>query len=291
MSEKDDNPHRVQIGHRVIISHGLPPNFWLDMYHRCMTASWPVFFMVVAGIYLLLNVLFACIYMLGEQPIANLSPPGWLGMFFFSVETLGTVGYGDMHPQSIYAHAVATLEIFTGSISFAIITGVMFARFSRPRARIIASHHPVVRQFDGKWTLMIRAANARQNVIVDARAKLRMIRTGVTPEGVPLRRLFDLDLVREQHPMLLLGWNIMHVIDQSSPLYQQTPEMLAADDVGFVLTIEGIDETTAQTMQSRFMYAHASVRWNHGYVDLLSVDENGEHHMDFSKFHDVIPLE
>jgi inward rectifier potassium channel len=283
-------PHRVVLGDRVVTTHGLPRNLWMDIYHVCMTLTWPAFIATLAGIFLVLNTLFACVYFVGDQAIANLSPPGFLGAFFFSVETLATVGYGDMHPQSIYGHLVATIEIFTGSISLAVVTGVMFARFSRPRARIISSNHPIVRPFDGRQTLIIRAANARQNVIVDASAKLRMIRAEVTQEGVPMRKLYDLKLVRDQHPILLLGWNIMHVIDETSPLYGQTAEMLAAGDVGFILTIDGLDETTAQTMQSRFMYAHDAVRWNHAYVDLFVLDKEGGNHMDFSKFHDVHPL-
>jgi inward rectifier potassium channel len=283
-------PHRVSIGDRVVTTHGLPRNLWMDVYHFCMTLTWPAFIATLAAIFLVLNALFACVYFVGDQAIANLSPPGFLGAFFFSVETLATVGYGDMHPQTIYGHLIATVEIFTGSISLAVVTGVMFARFSRPRARIISSRHPIVRVFDGKQMLMIRSANARQNVIVDASAKLRMILAETTAEGVPMRRLYDLKLVRDQHPILLLGWNIMHVIDETSPLFGQNADTLAAGEAGFVLTIDGLDETTAQTMQSRFMYSHEALRWNHAYVDLLVIDEEQGNYMDFAKFHDVHPL-
>jgi inward rectifier potassium channel len=283
-------PHRVTLGDRVVITHGLPRKFWQDIYHICMTLGWPAFFASLAAVFLFLNTMFACIYLLGDNPIANLSPPGFPGAFFFSVETLATVGYGDMHPQSLFGHLVATVEIFFGSISLALVTGMMFARFSRPRARIIASKFPVVRPVDGSMTLMIRAANARQNVIVDASAKLRLILSEVTAEGIPIRRLYDLKLVRDQHPMLLFGWNIMHVIDQSSPLFGHTSESLADGAAGFILTIDGLDETTVQSMQSRFMYTHEALRWNHAFIDLLAIDERGENHMDFSKFHDVVPL-
>jgi inward rectifier potassium channel len=283
-------PHRVTLSGREVITHGLPLNFWQDIYHHCMTASWPVFFATVAAIFLAVNALFAGLYLLGDHAVTNVSPSGFLGLFFFSVETLATVGYGDMHPQTLYGHLVATVEIFTGTISIAVITGVMFARFSRPRARIIASNYPIVRPFDGSQTLIIRAANARQNVIVDASAKLRMIRADVTQEGIPMRRLYDLKLVRDQQPILLLGWSIMHVIDESSPLFGHTPETLADCDAGLILTIDGLDETTAQNMQSRFTYSHDALRWNHAYVDLFALDEDGGNHMDFSKFHDVLPL-
>jgi inward rectifier potassium channel len=290
MISRKNKPHQVTLGDRVIVTQGLSRNFWLDLYHACMTASWPNFFAAVGGIFLLMNALFAVLYFLGDQAVTNVSPAGIVGLFFFSVETLATVGYGDMHPQTLYGHVVATIEIFTGTMSIAVITGVMFARFSRPRARIISSRHPVVLPWDGKTTLMIRAANARQNVIVDASAKLRLILAEVTVEGVPIRRLHDLKLVRDQHPILLLGWNIMHVIDESSPMYGHNAETLAAADAGLILTIDGLDETTAQTMQSRFMYTHESMRWNHRYVDMTVVDEDGGSYMDFAKFHDVVPL-
>jgi inward rectifier potassium channel len=289
-TRRKSRPHRVSIGDRVIITHGLPRQFWQDIYHICMTMTWPVFFGALASLFLFLNAVFACIYMLGDNAIANLSPPGFPGYFFFSVETLATVGYGDMHPQSLFGHLVATVEIFFGSISLALVTGMMFARFSRPRARIIASKYPVIRPVDGKVTLMIRAANARQNVIVDASAKLRLILSEVTSEGIPIRRLYDLKLVRDQHPMLLFGWNIMHVIDQTSPLFGHGAESLAEAGGGFILTVDGLDETTVQSMQSRFMYSHESLRWNHAFIDLLAIDDSGENHMDFSKFHDVVPL-
>jgi inward rectifier potassium channel len=285
-----NKPHRIRVGNREIVTHGLPRNFWADIYHLSMTASWPVFFACIASIFLLLNALFAGVYLLGDRPVANLAPDGFLGAFFFSVETLGTVGYGNMYPQSVYGHVVATIEIFVGSISLAVVTGVIFARFSRPRSRIICSRYPVVRPIDGTPTLLIRAANARQNVILEASARLRMIRSEPTAEGMPLRRLYDLKLTREHHPMLLLSWSIMHVIDETSPLYGIPPEVLGAEDTGFVLSIEGVDETTTQTMQARFMFTADQIRWNHAYLDLLQVNENGENRMDFSRFHDVVPL-
>ena len=116
--------------------------------------------------------------MLGNAPIANQFPAGFGGAFFFSVETLATVGYGDMHPQTVYAHWIATLEIFVGMSSIALATGLIFARFSRPHAKIMFARYAVVRPLDGRMTLMVRAANARQNVIVEARARLRIMRIG-----------------------------------------------------------------------------------------------------------------
>ncbi len=219
-------PRKHSLGTREVVTHGLHTPLTSNIYHICMTIPWTVFFGAVGGVFLMVNLLFSMLYSLGHNPIANLNPAGFLGRFFFSVETFATVGYGDMHPQTLYGHLVATTEIIMGLISIALMTGLIFARFSRPRALIMTAKHPVINIFQGKQTLTIRAANARQNVIVDARAKLRLIRNEVTPEGMQIRRLYDLLLIREQHPIFSLGWSIMHVIDESSPMFGQTAETL-----------------------------------------------------------------
>jgi inward rectifier potassium channel len=282
--------HVLRLGNRTIVTHGLDRPFWGDIYHYAMTLSWPTFFATVAGLFLVLNLGFALIFIQGDGPIANQSPEGFLGAFFFSVETLATVGYGDMHPQTLYAHLVATVEIFTGMTFLALFTGIMFARFSRPRARILFANSVVIHPENGKPTLVIRAANARQNVIVDASARLRLIRLEKSHEGNSLRKLYDLELVREQHPIFVLGWSIMHVVDQSSPLFGETAESLAAADAGLILTIDGVDETTSQTMQSRSSYNHSQIRWQHAYQDTLWTDADGMDHIDFTRFHDTYSI-
>ncbi|WP_206954954.1 ion channel [Trinickia acidisoli] len=281
----------LRTGSGTVVTHGMPDRTRLDLYHRALTATWPVFFGSLGGFFVLLNAFFAVLYSFGSAPIANQSPHGFLGAFFFSVETLATVGYGDMHPQTIYAHAIATLEIFTGMSSIALATGLIFVRFSRPRARIIFSRFAVVRPLDGHPTLMLRAANARQNVIVEAKARLRLMRHETKPEGYSLWRIHDLKLMREQHPIFLLGWNLMHVIDESSPLYGETAESLAACEASLMLMIEGADETTTQTMYGRHTWGYDEIRWQHRFVDLLHDDEDGVTHIDYTQFDEVMPLD
>ncbi|GGP28271.1 ion channel [Silvimonas amylolytica] len=278
------------LGDREIITHGLQTQIWSDLYHRCMMMRWPVFFLLVGIAFLLLNLIFATFYCAGLHPIANQYPAGFWGAFFFSVETIATVGYGDMHPQSVYGHIIATVEIFTGMMSIALITGVMFARFSRPHARIMFSHNPVIRPVDGQMMLMMRAANARQNVIVDASARLRLIRQESSVEGLQIRRIHDLGLVRQQHPMFVLSWTLMHVIDQSSPLFGMTAADLARTDSMLVLSLDGTDETTTQTMRSRQSYDHMLIRWQYAYADLLYTDEHGQTHVDYSRMNEIRPL-
>lgn len=283
--------HVIEIGGRHFVSTGLSRRMWDDIYHRALTVSWPVFFALITGIFLLLNTAFALLYELQADAIANQFPQGFAGAFFFSVETLATVGYGDMHPQTVYAHLVTTLEIILGMGGIATVTGLIFARFSRPRARIIFADHPIVRTIDGKRTLVIRTANTRQNVIAMASAKLHLLRLVTTREGFELRRVEDLTLVREHHPLFMLSWSVMHVIDETSPLYGENMESLAQSESLLLLTIEGTDETTAQTMLARREWSHADICWNHRYIDMVSADGAGAQIIDYSLFHRVSPLE
>ena len=284
-------PRIVDVGGRAFVSIGLSQRFWDDIYHRALTIRWPVFFGLIGAIFLLLNALFATIYQLGDNAIANQYPHGFGGAFFFSVETLSTVGYGDMHPQTVYSHIVATVEIFTGMVSIAVVTGLIFSRFSRPRAKILFADHPVVRTIDGQPTLMIRAANTRQNVIAEASAQLHLLRLETSPEGFRLRKIYDLKLTRDRHPIFVLSWSLMHVIDASSPLFGETSESLDRKEAILLLTIEGIDETTAQSMLARQRWNHSDLRWSHRYVDLVNEDADGVNTIDYNVFHHVVPLD
>jgi inward rectifier potassium channel len=291
-----DDTHRpigvrhVKVGGRVVITEGIAIGVFQDLYHYFMTVSWPQLFATFAVFFLAFDVLFGLLYHLVPGCIANLNPPGFAGAFFFSVETLATVGYGDMHPQTLYGHLVAMVEIFVGLMSLALITGIMFARFSRPRARFLFTNNLVVRPIDGKLTLVVRAANLRQNVVQDASAQLRMLRSEVTAENYRIRRVIDLPLIRSQHPMFVLGWTIMHVIDEGSPLISETAESLQASGAAFVLSVSGTDETTGQVLMARAEYSHADIRWNATFRDILEESAGGVLHLDYGKFHDVEPL-
>jgi inward rectifier potassium channel len=275
---------------RKVITHGLRRRLLLDLYHQFMTVGWPTIFASFFGFFLVFNLLFAVVYSFQDDDIANLNPAGYWGRFFFSVETLATVGYGDMHPQTPFAHIVAALEIFVGLMSLALITGMMFARFSKPTARFVFAHNAVVRPMNGKMTLMLRAANARQNIVMEASAQLRLLRDEVTPEGIRIRRIQDLTLVRNRHPVFLFGWTILHVIDDASPLAGETAESLRAARGWLLLTVIGNDETTGQSLMARQEYPASALRWNYGYVDILSTDAEGIDHFDYARFHDIEPL-
>jgi inward rectifier potassium channel len=280
----------MRIGTREVSTVGIPRPIFQDLYHYFMTVTWPQLFGTFAAFFLCFDLLFGLLYHLIPGCIANLNPPGFAGAFFFSVETLATVGYGDMHPQTLYGHVVAMIEIFVGLMSLALITGIMFARFSRPRARFLFTKNVVVRPLDGKVTLVVRAANLRHNVVQDASAQLRMLRDEVTEENFRIRRVIDLPLLRSQHPMFVLGWTLMHVIDEGSPLKSETAESLKRSGASFVLSMSGTDETTGQQLMSRAEYSHADIRWNAAFRDFLEEMEDGSLRLDYRRFHDMEPL-
>jgi inward rectifier potassium channel len=281
----------VRIGTREIETLGLAQGFWTDLYHRSLTIYWPAFFATAAVIFIILNAVFAFLFWLGSEPIANVAPnlPLSVSLFYFSIETLATVGYGDMHPQSNYGHLVATVEIFTGMSFLAVMTGLIFARFSRPRARFLFANHPVITQQQGRPTLMIRIANARNNTISQATARLWLLRLENTSEGHQLRRYYELKLDRREHPMFGLSWSLFHIIDETSPLYDLTPGDLTAIEAVLVLNVSGVDDNSAQQLYARKIYSCEAIRWNHRYDDITSLSAEGRLVLDYRLFHEVVP--
>jgi len=281
--------HVVGISGREIETRGLAEGFWTDLYHHSMTVNWPTFFGSAAAIFVVLNAVFAFLYWLGNEPIANVAGNEPLGLFYFSVETLATVGYGDMHPQTAYGHFIATIEIFTGMSFLAVMTGLIFSRFSRPRARFIFAQHPVVTIHQGQTTLMIRVANERNNTISQALARLWLIRMETTAEGRQFRRYYELPLNRNEHPMFMLSWSIFHIIDETSPLYGMSPDELAAADAALTLNISGVDDNSAQYLYARKLYNTQDIRWNYCYRDIVSFSSEGMLVIDYTVFHEIMP--
>ncbi len=288
-SRREDRSHIVRIGTREMESRGAPGGFWTDLYHRSMTVYWPVFFGTAAAIFIVLNAVFALLYWLGDKPIANVAEDLPLSLFYFSIETLATVGYGDMHPQTNYGHLIATIEIFTGMCLLAVMTGLIFARFSRPRARFVFAEHPVVGLHQGQPTLMIRVANARNNTISQATARLWLFKLEHTREGYQFRRYHELKLDRQEHPMFALSWTLFHTIDATSPLYGMTADALVITDTALALNVSGVDDSSAQQLYARRLYSHASILWQYRYRDITSISPEGRLLIDYNKFHDVIP--
>ena len=275
-------PRIRKIGGRRIIAEGLEGNLWKDVYHNAMTASWPAFIATLAIAFLALNFAFALIYDLGDAPIAN-ARAGLPDLFFFSVETTSTVGYGDMHPQTDYGHIVATIENFIGMLLLAMMTGLVFARISRPRARVIFARYPVVAAHNGVPTLMFRIANARSNFISEAVAKTWMIGPSVSQEGRRLVGFQTMRLVKSENPTFALSWVLFHPIEADSPLFGMDDETLNASEINFVVSIVGFDETSGQTVHARDVFAAQDVRFGHEFEDIIWSDDSGMRHIDYAK--------
>ena len=287
-AKRGPRERKLKIGDRELVTTGLDASVWRDLSHQAMTVTWPVFIAASAVAFFALNALFALAYLAGSHPLANLQAETFPFFFYFSIETLATVGYGDMHPQTHYGHLVASVESFTGIFCIALMTGLIFARFSRPRARILFANVATVTTHDGQRVFMLRLANERHNLIADARAKVWFVRRTTTLEGRNFRGFVEMPLLRAENPMFMLSWSIMHVIDAQSPLAGLTQEDLERMEAGFVVSVQGTDDNSAQQVHARQTYGFADLRWAHHYVDILQ-PSSGRIRMDYRKFHDIEP--
>ena len=191
--------------------------------------------------------------------------------------------------MSAYANGLVTLESFVSIVNIAGATGLVFARFSRPKARVMFSNVAVVTMFDGTPTLMFRAANQRANQILDANIAVSFASEKVTKEGIAMRRFEELTLVRARTPLFALSWTIMHSIDETSPLYGQTPDTLIESQVELIALVSGTDETLSETIFARQAYAPRNILWNRRFADVLSVTERGQRIVNLHRFHDTEP--
>ncbi|MBI3767078.1 MAG: ATP-sensitive inward rectifier potassium channel 10 [Deltaproteobacteria bacterium] len=238
--------------------------------------------------FLLINFLFAAGYT-AVGGVAGAEPGSLADHFFFSVQTMGTIGYGVMHPLTPAAETLVTCEVIVGLSLIALGSGMLFAKFSVPRARMQFAEWVTVSPFDGTPTLMFRLGNQRASQIIEATVRVVLIRTERNAEGVVYYRIRDLALERERSPMLSRSWTVMHRIDETSPLYGATPEILARDEVEFTLTVVGLDESSAQNVHARHTYDHVQVRWGARHADMLSERSDGRLRIDMRQFHSVVP--
>jgi inward rectifier potassium channel len=287
-SERTSKARIVRFGDREIITEGLHLTFWADISHRCMTASWPAFVGGAVLVFIAFNAIFAFFYWIGNQPISNVPGGAYIDYLYFSIETLSTAGYGDMHPDTHYGHFIATVELFTGIFSMSLMTGLIFARFSRPNARLLFADNPVIFNHDGKPTLMLRIANERHNIISNATAKLWLFKNIVSMEGEQLRRFYELQLTQNQNPGLALSWTLYHLLDETSPMYGLNADDLEACKASLALVVSGYDVVAAQTVHARKTYEHSDIRFGHRYVDILGTSEDGRLRIDYGKFHDTL---
>jgi inward rectifier potassium channel len=276
---------------RRIVAEGVRRRFWSDFYYYAMTAPWTWFFAILAALFVALNVAFALVYWMGDAPIANARPDSLSDLFFFSVETTSTVGYGDMHPQTMYGHLVATAENFVGVASLAVMTGLVFSRFSRPRARLIFARNPVVSLHDGVRTLTFRVANERSSFITEATARLWMLGPVLTKENRRFVGFQPMKLIKSENPMFALTWTLFHPIDDESPLNGMEPDEIAGGELNFILSLSGYDDSSAQAVRSRQAYSAQDLRFGYEFVDVVTVEPDGSRRINYLHIHDLRPVE
>ncbi len=269
---------------------GLAAHPLSDIYHLLLNWSWTRILACIAALYAVANAVFAGIYMLDRGGIENARPDSFVDHFFFSVQTMATIGYGQMVPKSGFANALVAVEALFGLVGLAMATGLMFAKFSRPTARVVFSKVAVVSLRDRVPSLMLRLANERSVGLVEATMRLILARDEVTAEGEKTRRFHTLDLVRSQTSVFAMTWTTIHPITEKSQLFGETPESLRAKDAELVATVIGIDGMTGDTVHARHVYVASEILFGKRFVDIMKTTPDGDGIIDFRNFHDVMDV-
>jgi inward rectifier potassium channel len=289
-------PHHIRIrsGQFELVKLNAKKFDLRDTYHLILNLNWPGFAILVFGLYLLVNFVFAALYMLNPHAVAEMAPGSFFDAFFFSVETLATVGYGHMYPETFYGHLIAMLEIMVGMFGLAVITGLIFVRFSRPTARIHFSKVAVIAPFDGVPNLMIRLANLRHQAMVEPEFRMIMARNTLSAEGDEVRRFRSLKLEFDHLISFPAVLTVRHQIDETSPLFGMTPEDFRRQDIRVVASIVGVDSVIVAPVQSLWDYNYDQIEWNRRFVEIYDQNEEGQWTVDYGRIdetEDMAPMQ
>jgi len=265
------------------------PRDWRDGYHWVLSLRWPQFALFLVVSYITINLVFATLYDVGGG-IADLRPHSFPAAFFFSVETLATVGYGHNYPATLYGHVIVTIEIFLGMIWLAVITGLIFVRFSRPTARVLFSRTILIGNHHGQPSIMFRVANLRHTSMANARFRLLFSRDETVLEGEQVRRFYSLKVYPEHMIRFPAALTIRHTIDEDSPLFGETAESLAECDAFFVASVTSIETVMAASVQSQHDYTYEEIGWGERFVEIYKELEDGKLEVDYGRIHDTEPV-
>jgi inward rectifier potassium channel len=271
---------RVRLGSYELKKVGVSRFDVRDPYHLAVALSWPGYLLALLALYLSANLVFALLFWLVPGSVAHARPYSFADALFFSIETIGTVGYGDMHPATLYGHVIASIEILCGLGFTAILTGLTFVRFSRPRAKLVFAANPVVAMHNAKPTLMLQVGNGRPSVLTDATAKLNVLLSENAADGSPVRRAQELRLERAHIPLFPLSWTLMHVFDEKSPLHGYDPARLLQAEARIFVTLEAHDPTLATSVHEIHTYAPEDIRFGVRYRDPVVIGHDGMPVMD-----------
>jgi inward rectifier potassium channel len=267
---------------------GLDDSRFTDLYHYLLNETWPTLLAGVVLFFTAINTFFAFIYLI-DSGIDHARPGSFPDAFFFSVQTMATIGYGVMSPRSLVANILVTFEALIGLLGIAMVTGLVFAKFSRPTARIRFSRYAIVSNRDGVPSFQFRMANLRANRIVDASARVVFARQEKTLEGEEMRRFYDLKLQRDRNSLFIYSWTVIHPIAEDSPISEVSQEAMQASSAEIIVSVTGLDETFAQTVHARYSYRAGDILWGQRFVDILERSPNGTLSIDYTHFDDVVP--
>lgn len=284
-------PSAVMLGDYTVEKKGASRFDLRDPYYFAVALTWPRFLVYLLALHSVINLSFALLYLGQPGAIANARPGSFADAFFFSVETSATVGYGAMYPATFFGHVVATVEILLGMTFTALMTGLLFVRFSRPKACIRYADSAVVASHGGQPTLMIRIANGRISLLSDATAHLSLLRLIHGDDGTIGREAHELPLLRSRLPMFALTWTLMHVIGASSPLHGYDAARLVTDDVRLFVAVNARDVTLATAVSDMKHYGPTNVAFGMRYADATTLSAGGRPIADLTRIsrveHDV----
>ena len=275
----------------AVHTRGQRVSYFEDLYHKVLTVSWWRFFAVVTAMWVGTNLGFAVLYAARPGCVSNASP-GLEDAFYFSVQTFATIGYGAMAPATRYGHAIVVVEALVGTLGIALVTGVTFAKFARPTARVLFAEKAVIHVRDGVPHLVFRLANWRGNMVVEGQLRVLLLMLQRTQEGDVIRMPVELPLVRDRTALFALSWMPMHRIDPTSPFWGGADAIARLSESGaaLFLAFTGIDETLGQQIQARYPYKLSDIVLNARFVDVLTIEPNGDRTIDYARFHEVEAL-
>jgi inward rectifier potassium channel len=270
---------------------GLPRRPLQDLYHLLMGGSWSLLLGLCLLGYLGLNGLFALLYFIQPGSVVNARPGSFADAFWFSVQTFATIGFGVMSPATTYAHLLVTIESFLGLFSLALGTGIVFAKFSRPTARVGFSNVAIVTRHDNRPCLSLRVAHQRRGSLIDVHARVSVLMDEVTAEGTVLRRAHELRLERTHMPILALAWTIFHILDDQSPLEGLDPRSANQKIAAIIVHVTGVDEVTLETLHARHVYGAEALRFGVRFIDIIDRSHPERLVVDHGKLSDTTALE
>jgi inward rectifier potassium channel len=260
-----------------------------DSYHYLRTTTWPRVLGLFAAVFLLSNLFFAAVLYVGHGEISNAH--GFLDYFWFSVQSMGTIGYGYLAPEGTLTNTVVTIETFYSILLTALVTGLFFSRFSTPSARVLFANIALISEHDGKRSLQFRMANERTTAILEATVHAYITRDEELANGDRMRRVYDLPLRRTTSPVFALSFLATHHIDEASPLFGCTPESTQAQNINVIVTLTGIDDQLATSVHARYVYNWNDIQFDRSYADLFIVDPvSGKRVLDLGPMHDTVAV-